>query len=564
MTVNNNLPVSVTIASNAAGNTICSGTSVTFTATPTNGGSSPSYQWYNGVTAITGETGSTYTTSTLVNGDQIHVVLTSNITPCATGNPATSNTITTTVIAVQTPTVSIASDDADNSICAGTTVAFTATANNTAGGTVTYNFKVNGTSVQNSASNVYSTSTLANNDAVTCQISITGGTCLTTSTVTSSSIVTTVIAVQTPTVSIAVNPGSTICSGTSVTFTATANNTAGGAVNYNFKVNGTSVQNGTSNVFSISTLANNDAVTCEISITGGTCLTTSTAASNTINMTVNAIPSAPSLAAGEGGQTTFCSGQGSSVLFADQFTGIQWYKNSSVLSGATDFSYTATTGGSYTATYTDANGCTSAQSTAIVVTENPLPALSSSLTGSVTTGVQFDYSPTSATTGTTFSWSRAAVTGVSNASATGTGGISEILNLDNPTGSAVNVTYIYTLLSPAGCTNTQNLVVSVNPQTQQRIIAPVAQTQTSDTVAALSVTAMPNPTTDYFNLIIKGTGTSTSTVRVFDKMGTLVEAYQQVAAGKVLRLGSTWAGGIYLVEVVQGNDRKVIKIIKAN
>ena len=46
MVVNNNLPVSVTIASDASNNTICSGTSVTFTATPVNGGSNPAYQWY--------------------------------------------------------------------------------------------------------------------------------------------------------------------------------------------------------------------------------------------------------------------------------------------------------------------------------------------------------------------------------------------------------------------------------------------------------------------------------------------------------------------------------------
>jgi hypothetical protein len=89
------LPVSVSIAANP-GSTICAGTSVTFTATPDNGGTSPAYQWYNGVTPIGGETASTYTTTTLVNGDAISVQLTSSET-CTTGNPATSNTINITV-----------------------------------------------------------------------------------------------------------------------------------------------------------------------------------------------------------------------------------------------------------------------------------------------------------------------------------------------------------------------------------------------------------------------------------------------------------------------------------
>jgi hypothetical protein len=89
------LPVSVSITANP-GSTICAGTSVTFTATPGNGGTSPAYQWYNGVTPIGGETASTYTTTTLVNGDAISVQLTSSET-CTTGNPATSNTINITV-----------------------------------------------------------------------------------------------------------------------------------------------------------------------------------------------------------------------------------------------------------------------------------------------------------------------------------------------------------------------------------------------------------------------------------------------------------------------------------
>ena len=111
VTVNSNLPVSVSIAASA--NPICAGGSVTFTATPTNGGASPSYQWkVNGINA--GSNSSTYTYNP-ANNDAVTCVLTSNATPCATGSPATSNTITMTVNAVP----SITTQPVGGTICSG-------------------------------------------------------------------------------------------------------------------------------------------------------------------------------------------------------------------------------------------------------------------------------------------------------------------------------------------------------------------------------------------------------------------------------------------------------------
>ncbi|WP_163409256.1 beta strand repeat-containing protein, partial [Flavobacterium ajazii] len=92
LTVNPVLTASVSIAASSA--TVCAGTTVTFTATPTNPGTTPVYQWkLNGVNVGTNST--TYTNSTLLlNNDVVTCEMTSNATPCLTGSPATSNAIT--------------------------------------------------------------------------------------------------------------------------------------------------------------------------------------------------------------------------------------------------------------------------------------------------------------------------------------------------------------------------------------------------------------------------------------------------------------------------------------
>ena len=123
ITVNPILNASVSIAAVPSG-AICAGTSVTFTATPTNGGTTPTYQWKKGGVAIGGETNSTYTTTTLNNGNVITVTMTSNATPCLAGSPATSSGITMTVNA----NPSITTQPAATAICSGQTTTISITA----------------------------------------------------------------------------------------------------------------------------------------------------------------------------------------------------------------------------------------------------------------------------------------------------------------------------------------------------------------------------------------------------------------------------------------------------
>ena len=87
-----NLPVSVSVS--ASQNPVISGTNVTFTASPTNGGTNPIYHWYlNNQIIGTNINNYSFIPS---NNDVIKCVLTSSEL-CATNNPATSNLITMVV-----------------------------------------------------------------------------------------------------------------------------------------------------------------------------------------------------------------------------------------------------------------------------------------------------------------------------------------------------------------------------------------------------------------------------------------------------------------------------------
>ena len=92
------------------------------------------------------------------------------------------------------------------------------------------------------------------------------------------------------------------------------------------------------------------------------------------------------------------------------------------------------------------------------------PVLSSSLTATVCSGTAINYTGQSLDSSTTFSWSRASVPGISNASASSTTGVINE-TLVNTTNAPVDVYYDYTL-TLNGCSNTQRVTVRVNPKPQ--------------------------------------------------------------------------------------------------
>jgi hypothetical protein len=82
----------VSIAVTSGSNPSCAGSSVTFTATATDdGGTTPTFQWKKNSVNITSETGSTYTTTGLVNANEITVEMTADLSGAFSCVDATLN-----------------------------------------------------------------------------------------------------------------------------------------------------------------------------------------------------------------------------------------------------------------------------------------------------------------------------------------------------------------------------------------------------------------------------------------------------------------------------------------
>ena len=79
-------PVPHQVSVSADRNTICSNVKVTFTATATNAGASPIYQWKKNNISV-GNNSTTFTDSSFQNQDEIYCIVTAN------GGSATSNKI---------------------------------------------------------------------------------------------------------------------------------------------------------------------------------------------------------------------------------------------------------------------------------------------------------------------------------------------------------------------------------------------------------------------------------------------------------------------------------------
>jgi Secretion system C-terminal sorting domain len=328
--------VTPTVAVTTPNTTICAGTSVTFTPTPTNGGAAPTYKWLrNGVDVASTPT---YTATDLTNGELISCIMTSNA-ECRAANTANSNLVTMTVNPTVVPTVAIATPF--TTVCTSERITFTATTTN-GGTTPTYQWQKNGTPIASATMATYTATDLANNDEISCVLTSTA-TCPSPSSVTSNKIKMSVSASLVPAIAISAT-NTTICPGTSVTFSLTPTN-GGTAPTYQWKKNGTNVA--TTTTYTATDLANGDVITC-VMTSNSECRSSNTVTSNSITMSV------PNTTVGVSPLTpAICEGQSITLTATAGFTNYLWSN------GATTQSITVNSIGSYSVTVTNSNGCKS-------------------------------------------------------------------------------------------------------------------------------------------------------------------------------------------------------------
>jgi hypothetical protein len=82
-------------------------------------------------------------------------------------------------------------------------------------------------------------------------------------------------------------------------------------------------------------------------------------------------------------------------------------------------------------------------------------------------------------------------------------------------------------------------------------------------ITRLTVIASPNPSSSYFNLNIQSNNPKLlATVRIVDVFGRTIQEINNAPVNQIIKIGQDYSTGIYLIEVVQGQERISLKVIK--
>lgn len=343
-----NLPATPSITISTSSTTNCEGASVSFSASSSNGGSSPMFEWKkNGLIVQTGA--SIYSDNQLIDGDVISCELTSN-NACITNATAVSNTLVMNVTPNERPALAIAASA--NNVCSGKSITFTATAINS-GSAPTYTWFQNGVNLFIN-SPTYTPGSVNNGDVIMCAM-LSNLTCVTYP-FTASLPVTMVV---TPSVPVSVNitaSANAVCKNAPVEFTASGSNEGMQPV-FQWKKNGSPVGSN-SRKYIDNSLLQSDVITCTLT-SNADCIANAQATSNAISLLIHPDPV---VALDQFG--ILCAGS-SRTLDAGNFTTYLWN------TGSTDRVIAVNQTGIFSVIVTDKNGCVGTDLTSITQIVSP-------------------------------------------------------------------------------------------------------------------------------------------------------------------------------------------------
>ncbi|TMI61443.1 MAG: CHRD domain-containing protein [Bacteroidetes bacterium] len=79
-----------------------------------------------------------------------------------------------------------------------------------------------------------------------------------------------------------------------------------------------------------------------------------------------------------------------------------------------------------------------------------------------------------------------------------------------------------------------------------------------------AITVLGNPSPNYFDIQIRGKAGNNIRLTVYDNMGRVIETKSSLPSNQSVRLGNSYHSGIYLVEIIQGGQKQILKLVKSN
>ncbi len=89
-----------------------------------------------------------------------------------------------------------------------------------------------------------------------------------------------------------------------------------------------------------------------------------------------------------------------------------------------------------------------------------------------------------------------------------------------------------------------------------------SQIDGTDVLAKFEARVTPNPSSNSFSLFVTSVDKSPVIIRVTDISGRSIGSLQKVSPNSFVKLGEAWSTGTYFAEIIQGDQKKIIKMIK--